>query len=120
MQPADARFQKELSRMIYGCFLAALLCHYNLAAGQTDAPPDKIYVDGVVLTIAQSAEHVQAVAIKGDKIVAVGTNAEIRALPSQGLRRRQLIWAARRSCLVFTRHMIIFPRGDGCPYTKWT
>jgi len=74
----------EFCRTICLCILAALLCDLALAADQTDGPPDKIFVDSIVLTMARQDEPAQAVAIKGDKIVAVGTSAEIRALSGPG------------------------------------
>src|ERR1700677_1787280 len=42
---------------------------------------DRIYVNGTVITM-NGAQTVQAVAVRGDRIAAVGTNADIRKMAS--------------------------------------
>lgn len=45
---------------------------------QTANAPDVIYVNGTVITMDGSSRTVEAVSVKGDKIAAVGSNADIR------------------------------------------
>lgn len=47
---------------------------------QTRFAPDTIYVNGTVLTMDAQARTVEAIAVSGNRISAVGTNAQIRAL----------------------------------------
>lgn len=42
--------------------------------------PDKIYLNGNIITVDDAFSYAQAVAIEGDRFVAVGTSDEIRAL----------------------------------------
>src|SRR5580700_6409201 len=57
-------------------FAACLLSAQALAAG----PPTRILVNGNVLTMDASDRMAQALAIEGDKIVAVGSDANVRRL----------------------------------------
>jgi hypothetical protein len=57
-------------------FAACLLSAQALAAG----PPTRILVNGNVLTMDASDHMAQALAIEGDKIVAVGSDADVRRL----------------------------------------
>src|SRR5205809_1769142 len=50
------------------------------AALEAQAPPHRIFVNGVVLTMDAAGRTSQAVAIRGKKIVSVGTSAAIRKL----------------------------------------
>jgi predicted amidohydrolase YtcJ len=61
------------------CFFA-LVAMSAVCVGQVAGLPEKILLNGNVVTMARPGEMAQAVAIQGDKIIAVGTNAEIRAL----------------------------------------
>jgi predicted amidohydrolase YtcJ len=61
------------------CFFAVIGLS-AIASGQVAEPPDKILVNGQVVTMARPQGTAEAVAIRGDTIVAVGTSAEIRAL----------------------------------------
>lgn len=51
---------------------------------QTGPRADRIFINGKVWTGDDTQPAVQAIAISGDKILAVGTTAEIRALASDG------------------------------------
>src|SRR5688572_20503699 len=73
----------NLHRTICCMFLAGILSDPS-AAGQADGPPDKIFVNGSVVTMARPGATARAVAVKGDKILAVGTTEEIRALAGRG------------------------------------
>ena len=57
-------------------FAACMLSGQALAAG----PPTRILVNGNVLTMDASDRMAQALAIEGDKIVAVGSDANVRRL----------------------------------------
>jgi predicted amidohydrolase YtcJ len=46
--------------------------------GQSGEPADMVLFNGKIVTVDDSDREVQAVAIKGDKIVALGTDAEIK------------------------------------------
>jgi len=59
-------------------FLAACAAAGSLMLAQSTAP-DRIYVNGTVITM-NGAQIVQAVAVRGDRIVGAGTNADIRKM----------------------------------------
>jgi predicted amidohydrolase YtcJ len=74
--------------------LAATLAGISLAyqgavavKGQT-APPDAIFYNGKIVTVDDQFSYAQAVAITGDKFMAVGINADVRKLA--GARTRQI------------------------------
>jgi predicted amidohydrolase YtcJ len=50
------------------------------AAGAQAAPADLVLVNGKVVTMDAARPQAQAVAVRGDRIVAVGTDAEVRRL----------------------------------------
>jgi predicted amidohydrolase YtcJ len=52
----------------------------TLVRGASGQSPDIVLVNGKVITVDANDRIAQAVAIRGDRIVAVGTNAEVRAL----------------------------------------
>ena len=56
---------------------SVLVCGTRLLAQQGGAP-DRIYVNGTVITMDGAARVVQAVAIRGDRIAAAGPDAQIR------------------------------------------
>jgi predicted amidohydrolase YtcJ len=56
---------------------AALLLASLLAAAQPDDPADLILLHGKIVTVDKNSPSAQALAVRGDKIVAVGTDAEI-------------------------------------------
>ena len=73
-------------------FLAILPAgaHAQRPAARTGAAPDLILHHGRVLTV-DSADHVEeAVAIRGDRIIAVGTNAEVMRLAGARTKRIDL------------------------------
>ena len=71
-----------ISRIKTACGLAAAL--FGLGACATAAEPpasaDAVFINGKVFTAAPSGEVAQAFAVRGDRFVAVGSNAEIRRL----------------------------------------
>lgn len=68
----------------------------SLAAGQTDAPADKIVVHARIYTVNEKQPWAEALAIRGEKIVAVGSDKEIAAFRG---RSTQVIDAAGRLVL---------------------
>ncbi len=67
---------------ILACLLAALattLCRVPLGIGETPVP-DVVLVNGRLFTGDGSRPYVEALAIRGDRIVAVGTSANIGSL----------------------------------------
>ncbi len=62
-------------------FLAAFAAAATLLPAQN--APDKIYVNGTVITM-NGARIVQAVAVRGDRIVGAGTNSDMRKMAGAG------------------------------------
>ena len=52
--------------------------------GAQSAPPDQILVNGKVVTVDDTFSIAEAIAVRGNRIVAVGSNAEIRRLAGSG------------------------------------
>ena len=65
---------------------AALLATVNLSAQEG---PDTILLNGKIVTVDDYFSIQEAVAIGGERIVAVGTDAEIRALAAAGVIGRE-------------------------------
>ena len=64
----------------------ALLLALPAAAGLTRQPPDLVLVNGHILTVDPADSVVEALAIGAGRIVAVGSNAKIRALAGANTR----------------------------------
>jgi len=75
-------------------FRTVLLClavaPWLLAAQQAAPRADLILVNGRVLTVDATDRVAQAVALAGNKIIAVGTNAEVQRLAAPNARRIDL------------------------------
>jgi len=77
----------HLTTIHIGASLVALAgCHI----GSPAAPPDLVLVNGTVLTVDANDRGAEAIAIRGDKIVAVGTSESIEALAGPTTRRIDL------------------------------
>jgi predicted amidohydrolase YtcJ len=77
-------------RLYYGTrlsVLAAIAC----VLGAQQPSPDLILTNGKVVTVDERFSIAQAVAIKGDRIIATGTNQEIGRLASPNTRRLDLM-----------------------------
>ncbi len=61
-----------------------------MSAGTDQSPPDLILVNGTVITVDASDSIAEAVAIRGDRIMAVGDTAFINSLAGPGTRRIDL------------------------------
>src|ERR1051326_3866221 len=69
------------------CFLLLAACAPLFAQ---QAPPDLILANGKIITVDERFTIAQAVAIRGDRILAAGTNQEIAQLAGRGTRRIDL------------------------------
>src|SRR5580704_441882 len=70
--------------------LAAIACATPMLHAQQSAP-DLILTNGKIITVDERFTIAQAVAIKGDRIVAVGTNQEMAQLAGANTRRIDLM-----------------------------
>jgi hypothetical protein len=69
------------SRLVsFGSLLAALF----LLGCQGEPPPSQIYYNGNIVTVDAEFRTVEAMAVRGDSILAVGSNEEVRALAGSG------------------------------------
>jgi hypothetical protein len=60
--------------------IVASLASSSAGGEQPAAPPDTVFVNGAVVTMAKEGDSAQAVAVRGGQIVAVGSTPEIRSL----------------------------------------
>jgi predicted amidohydrolase YtcJ len=65
---------------------AALLAAYGLAQQAPQTSPDTIFYNGTIISVDESRPAAEAFAVKGDRFVAVGSNADVRALASSSTR----------------------------------
>jgi predicted amidohydrolase YtcJ len=64
--------------VVYAVPLAAGIISFTIPAfGQTEPPADLILTNGKILTVDDEFKIAQAVAIRGDRIIAVGTSEHI-------------------------------------------
>ena len=70
--------------------LAGLLCLGTFSILRAQASPDLILSNGKIITVDERFTIAQAVAVRGDQIVAVGTNQEMDRLAGPGARRIDL------------------------------
>jgi hypothetical protein len=68
----------------FGCGLLAVFILARAALAQ-EAPPDAVFVGGKVVTVDQQFSVHEAFAVRGGRIVAVGTSAAMRALAREGV-----------------------------------
>ncbi|RTQ44944.1 amidohydrolase [Hymenobacter gummosus] len=76
-----------MSKLILGL---ALVLMARLGVAQKAAPADIILTDGKIFTADEARPYVQALAIRGERIVAVGTTADISRLAGPRTRRIDL------------------------------
>jgi predicted amidohydrolase YtcJ len=74
-------------RAASSAFLLIALCAVSAAA---QARADLILFNGEVVTVDSARPRAQAIAVKGDRILAVGSNAEIQRLANKATRRIDL------------------------------
>jgi len=70
--------------------MAAGLATATVIVEAQQAPPDIILINGKIITVDAQFRIAQAVAVRGDRIVKVGTNPEITALAGPNTRRIDL------------------------------
>jgi predicted amidohydrolase YtcJ len=79
---------KRITRTLAATTL--LFAAFAAALHAQQAPPDTIFTGGKIITVDERFSIAQAVAIRGDRIVAVGSNQEITALAGPATRRINL------------------------------
>ena len=68
-----------MSRTTIACLTALLaLTGSVIGAARAAEPPERILLNGVVLTMDKADRTAQAIAVEGNRIVAVGSNADVR------------------------------------------
>ena len=79
-----------MNRIILACAAAAALT-WGAASAQSPAPaPDLVLHGGKVVTVDERFSVAQALAVRGDRIVAVGSDATVRALAGPATRQIDL------------------------------
>src|SRR6266511_1912898 len=78
-----------MTRFAWILLLAALLAT-SLGLEAQQAAPDLILSNGKIITVDDTFSIAQAVAVRGDRIVAVGSNADINKLAGPNTRRVDL------------------------------
>jgi hypothetical protein len=71
-------------------FIIAGLIGVSLSLYAQQAAPDIILTNGKIITVDQQFSIAQAVAVRGDRVVAVGTNQDITRIAGTGTRRIDL------------------------------
>ncbi len=71
-------------RKLHLIFVAIGLLFSVGNVGAQSTPPDQILVNGKVVTVDDAFSIAEAIAVRGNRIVAVGSNAEIRRLAGSG------------------------------------
>ena len=71
-------------------FLVAGIGASAAAFARLDTRPDVILYNGKILTVCDRAPEVEALAIAGDRILAIGSSQELLALAGAGARRVDL------------------------------
>jgi len=89
---------------------AGVLVWALLAVGCAPAAPDLVLTGGRVFTATDDGPWAEAIAIRGDRVIAVGTAAEIAALAGPATRRREL--QGRVVVPGFNDAHVIDPGGD--------
>jgi predicted amidohydrolase YtcJ len=80
--------EDPMTRWILSRIAVAVLVAIGVSAQQT--PPDVILSNGKIITVDDRFSIAQAVAVRGDRIVAVGTNQDIARLAGPNTRRIDL------------------------------
>lgn len=86
-----SRSARGAASIVRACVSIALIAlRPTPAVAQAPQPADVILVNGKVLTVDAADRVAQGVAVRGNRIVAVGSNAEIERLAGSGTRRIDL------------------------------
>ena len=62
----------------------AIVLTFGMGSSLAQSATDRIFVNGKILTVDGKFSTAEAIAVRGDRIAAVGTNAEIRRLAGAG------------------------------------
>src|SRR5688572_32789131 len=90
-EPLDRNGEPTMKRWMYLLLAAGFIGASILSSAQQSAPaPDTILFNGKVITVDDQFSIAQAVAVRGDRIVAVGTNQNIQRLAGPNTRRIDL------------------------------
>ncbi|HEY1874376.1 MAG TPA: amidohydrolase [Steroidobacteraceae bacterium] len=79
--------RRRLSRRT---FIVAGLCTGPVALARWATRPDTVLYNGRILTMAEREREVEALALAGDRVLAIGTSVEMLALAGSGTRRIDL------------------------------
>ncbi len=71
---------------MYGTLASILFCLFTSTLSAQTSAADLILINGNIRTLDRSKPRAEAVAVSGGKIIAVGTNREVRALSTGGTR----------------------------------
>src|SRR5689334_4529715 len=69
---------------------AAVALAFSAQTPTPQPPPDTIYYNGHIVTMWSDHAEVEAVVIRGDRFVAVGSNADVRKLAASSTREVDL------------------------------
>ena len=79
-----------MKRIAWIPFVLAVVVASIVVQAQQAAAPDLILTNGKIITVDDTFSIAQAVAVRGDRIIAVGTNADINKLAGANTRRIDL------------------------------
>src|SRR4249919_1048077 len=82
--------RRTLNVAVIGALVALTGAIVVVRAQQAASAPDLVLSNGKIITVDERFSIAQAVAIKGDRIVAVGSNQDITRLAGPGTRRIDL------------------------------
>src|SRR5262245_7705969 len=100
-------------------YLAAILITAGAWLAAQQPAPDLLLSNGKIITVDDRFSIAQAIAIKGDRIVAVGTNSEITPLAGSNTRRIDLRGRAVIPGLI-DNHMHLLRAGSTWKWeTRW-
>ncbi len=88
MRTPLALLSHGITRALLALFGVSLVA--SAAAAQRTAPPDIVLLNGTVLTVDAADRVAEAIAVRGNRIVAVGTSAEIAQLAGPRTQRIDL------------------------------
>jgi predicted amidohydrolase YtcJ len=87
----DVRFTKAMRRRLSRrTFIVAGLCAGPVAFARWDIRPDTVLYNGRILTMAAREREVEALALAGDRVLAIGTSVAMLALAGSGTHRIDL------------------------------
>src|SRR5690554_6286253 len=70
-------------KVIFILLIAMLTTLFPLQAFATDVMADTVYINGNIYTVDENFSKAQAIAIKGQYIIGIGSNEEVKKLAGQ-------------------------------------